>query len=135
MVGERFIDNRRDELADSDFFLEAISERHFFIEPSLIDALFHLGTWGRIDAGFRFSFITRSPVTIGMRLPVRMAFQPVDVVYLGVSTGMGIYDFDIAKEAGLWPTEAVSPRGRSGSAALTSAISAVSSFGSRSRRR
>ncbi len=73
-------------------------ERHFFIEPSLIDALFHLGGWGRIDAGFRFHFVTRSPVTIGMRLPVRMALQPVEVVYLGVATGMGIYDFDIAKD-------------------------------------
>lgn len=76
----------------------APAERHFFIEPSLIDALFHLGDWGRIDAGFRLSFITRSPVTIGMRFPVRVAFQPVDVIYLGASTGMGIYDFDFAKE-------------------------------------
>lgn len=81
----------------------APGERHYFLELRILEALFHLGDVARIDTAFRLSFITRSPVTVGMFVPLRLAFQPAEVFYLGAATGVGIFNFDVPGDTVYFP--------------------------------
>jgi hypothetical protein len=84
-----------------------IGVRRFLLEPQILRMLAHAGSMVRVDSGFFLPMRFGGPTTvIGMRVPLDVAIQPLDVFYVGLGTGMEVQDFSNAGPTTIIPASA-----------------------------
>lgn len=83
------------------------STRRFLLEPQVLRMLAHAGDSLRIDSSFSMPlYFGGGPVVAGLNIPVDVAIQLADVFFVGLGTGVGVFDFRIPGETVFIPASA-----------------------------
>lgn len=83
------------------------SARRFLLEPQVLRMLAHAGDHVRVDSGFAMPlYFGGGPVVAGMSIPVDVAIQLADPFFVGLGTGVGVFDFRVPGESLFIPASA-----------------------------